>query len=151
MKKRVILPCKNDTGGYSLCLLVLLFLALAPGIASGEEAAERKAPLFIPMEGYSFISLEEQGLHVPSLGLGLMKGGEDGTKGMYPESNTLPEQHTALKKYGAPELLPLFCELDDLVYGGIPNIRWDRTKTIGRGGGVCDFCFINEKKLPLAQ
>jgi hypothetical protein len=49
-----------------------------------------------------------------------------------------------LKKYGTPELLPFFCELDDIVYGNIPRIKWGRTKTIGNGDAICDFCFFKE-------
>ncbi len=50
------------------------------------------------------------------------------------------------QKYLVPELTPIFCESDDVVYGSIPNITWARTKTIGKGDEVCDFKFINEKR-----
>jgi hypothetical protein len=52
-----------------------------------------------------------------------------------------------LKKYNAMELLIIFCDVDDLTYGSIPKITWGRTKTMGKGYGVCDFCFINERNL----
>jgi hypothetical protein len=51
-----------------------------------------------------------------------------------------------LRRYGVPELTPIFCESDDVVYGGIPNIRWGRTKTIGRGDALCDFQFANGRR-----
>ncbi|MDR1639440.1 MAG: L-2-amino-thiazoline-4-carboxylic acid hydrolase [Clostridiales bacterium] len=51
-----------------------------------------------------------------------------------------------LRKYGMPELVQIFCETDDFVYGSIPGVRWGRTKTIGRGDSVCDFCFYREDK-----
>lgn len=45
-----------------------------------------------------------------------------------------------LRYYGAPELTPLFCRLDDAMYEALPaSISWERTKTLGRGDNVCDF------------
>jgi hypothetical protein len=42
--------------------------------------------------------------------------------------------------YGAPELTAMFCQLDDLAYAALPPpIRWERTKTLGRGDNCCDF------------
>jgi hypothetical protein len=52
----------------------------------------------------------------------------------------------ALRQYGAPELTPLFCEADDVIYGHIPKVAWGRTKTIGRGGDACDFRFCDERR-----
>ena len=44
--------------------------------------------------------------------------------------------------YECPELTPVFCECDDMFYGNIhPKIRWERTKTIGRGHELCNFRF----------
>jgi hypothetical protein len=53
--------------------------------------------------------------------------------------------HNEFIRYGMPELTPIFCESDDIVYGHIPGVVWGRTKTIGRGAEICDFCFINNK------
>ena len=50
-----------------------------------------------------------------------------------------------LSGYGMPELTPIFCESDDVMYGNIPGIKWGRTKTIGRGAEVCDFCFTKAR------
>jgi len=45
-----------------------------------------------------------------------------------------------LTAYGAPELTALYCRLDDLLYATwSPSIRWERTKTLGRGDDCCDF------------
>jgi hypothetical protein len=45
-----------------------------------------------------------------------------------------------LTAYGAPELTAVFCQLDDLAYAALPpSIRWERTKTLGRGDSCCDF------------
>jgi len=46
-----------------------------------------------------------------------------------------------LTAYGAPELTAHFCQGDDLLYGNIPGISWERTKTLGRGDDRCNFRF----------
>ena len=44
--------------------------------------------------------------------------------------------------YQCQELVPVFCECDDIVYGSIhPLLRWERTQTLGRGQGKCNFKF----------
>lgn len=45
-------------------------------------------------------------------------------------------------QYDCAELIPLFCECDDVVYGSIhPALLWERTRTLGRGDPLCDFKF----------
>jgi L-2-amino-thiazoline-4-carboxylic acid hydrolase len=45
-----------------------------------------------------------------------------------------------LTAYGAPELTAMYCRLDDLLYTALsPSIKWERTKTLGRGDDCCDF------------
>jgi hypothetical protein len=42
----------------------------------------------------------------------------------------------------APELGTIFCALDNFVFDEVsPFIRWERTRTIARGGEFCDFRF----------
>lgn len=54
--------------------------------------------------------------------------------------------HNALTEYNAPELTPIFCGLDDLIYDNVsPYLRWERKGTLGRGDQHCDFRFINPK------
>jgi hypothetical protein len=50
--------------------------------------------------------------------------------------------HNTLTAYGAPELTPVFCHLDD-VWGAAlaPKVLFERPQTIGRGGRQCDFCY----------
>ena len=44
------------------------------------------------------------------------------------------------KKYGCAEIVPGYCEADDVCYGNMhPKLVWGRTKTIGKGGDCCDF------------
>jgi hypothetical protein len=48
--------------------------------------------------------------------------------------------------YGAPELTALYCQWDDLLYTAwSPSIRWQRTKTLGRGDDCCDFRYSRSK------
>ncbi len=45
-----------------------------------------------------------------------------------------------LTAYDAPELTPLYCKMDDLLFEQLPSsIVWERTKTLGRGDEVCNF------------
>lgn len=54
--------------------------------------------------------------------------------------------HQTLNDYNAPELTPVFCGLDDLIYDNVsPYLRWERKGTLGRGDHHCDFRFINPK------
>lgn len=49
-------------------------------------------------------------------------------------------------KYEVRELAPIFCECEDIIYGNLNNLRWSRTKTIGRGADICNFSFYTKKK-----
>lgn len=43
---------------------------------------------------------------------------------------------------GAPELTPVFCGGDDLMFSALePAISWNRAGTLGRGYDRCDFCW----------
>lgn len=45
-----------------------------------------------------------------------------------------------LNYYGAPELTPVFCKLDDILMAAMPaSIKWGRTQTIGTGAEYCNF------------
>lgn len=47
--------------------------------------------------------------------------------------------HTACVENGCEELCRLFCDVDDVTYGGLRKIGFTRTKTLGYGGDCCDF------------
>lgn len=47
--------------------------------------------------------------------------------------------HTACVENGCEELCRLFCDVDDVTYGGLKKIGFTRTKTLGYGGECCDF------------
>ena len=50
--------------------------------------------------------------------------------------------YDTLTKYGAPELTASFCKVDDFIYGNMsPDVKWQRSMTIGKGNEYCDFCF----------
>ena len=52
--------------------------------------------------------------------------------------------HTACVENGCEELCPLFCDVDDITYGGLKKIGFKRTKTLGYGGDCCDFHFYKK-------
>lgn len=52
-----------------------------------------------------------------------------------------------LTSYGAPELAPLFCWVDDLAFESLPPwISWERTGTLARGDDCCDFRWVNRRQ-----
>lgn len=52
--------------------------------------------------------------------------------------------HTACAEYGCPELCRLFCDSDDVTYGGLKKLGFTRTKTLGHGDDCCDFHFFRK-------
>lgn len=52
--------------------------------------------------------------------------------------------HTACVENDCPELCPLFCDVDDVTYGGLRKLGFSRTKTLGYGGDCCDFKFFKK-------
>lgn len=52
--------------------------------------------------------------------------------------------HTAYDENGCLELCRLFCDVDDVTYGGLKKIGFTRTKTLGYGGDCCDFHFFKK-------
>lgn len=52
--------------------------------------------------------------------------------------------HTACTENGCPELCPLFCDVDNVTYGGLRKMGFLRTKTLGCGGDCCDFRFYKK-------
>lgn len=52
--------------------------------------------------------------------------------------------HTACVENGCAELCRLFCDVDDVTYGGLKKIGFTRTKTLGYGGDCCDFHFFKK-------
>lgn len=52
--------------------------------------------------------------------------------------------HTACVENGCEKLCRLFCDVDDVTYGGLNKIGFSRTKTLGYGGDCCDFHFFKK-------
>ncbi len=51
-----------------------------------------------------------------------------------------------LKELRAPELTPVFCNCDDVMFENLSStFIWRRTKTLGRGDDCCNFRFIKTK------
>ena len=54
--------------------------------------------------------------------------------------------YDTLTKYEVPELTTSFCKVDDFIYGNMsPDVKWQRSMTIGRGNEYCDFCFAAQR------
>ena len=66
-------------------------------------------------------------------------------KGYYDITITKCLWHDACVRFGCPELCPLFCDVDDVTYGGLRKIGFSRTKTLGGGGDCCDFHFYKKE------
>lgn len=52
--------------------------------------------------------------------------------------------HTACVENGCPELCHLFCDVDNVTYGGLRKIGFTRTQTLGYDGECCDFHFFKK-------
>lgn len=52
--------------------------------------------------------------------------------------------HTACVENGCEELCRLFCDVDDVTYGGLKKIGFTRTKTLGYSGDCCDSHFFKK-------
>lgn len=52
--------------------------------------------------------------------------------------------YTACVENDCPELCRLFCDVDDVTYGGLKKMGFTRTKTLGYGGDCCDFHFFKK-------
>lgn len=52
--------------------------------------------------------------------------------------------HTACVENSCANLCRLFCDVDDVTYGGLKKIGFTRTKTLGYGGDCCDFHFFKK-------
>ncbi len=53
-------------------------------------------------------------------------------------------RHTACMENGCEELCSLFCDVDNVTYGGLKKIGFTRTKILGYGGDCCDFHFYKK-------
>lgn len=52
--------------------------------------------------------------------------------------------HTACVENGCADLCRLFCDVDNVTYGGLKKLGFTRTKTLGYGGDCCDFHFYEK-------
>ncbi len=52
--------------------------------------------------------------------------------------------YTACVENGCEELCRLFCDVDNVTYGGLKKMGFSRTKTLGYGGDCCDFHFYKK-------
>ena len=52
--------------------------------------------------------------------------------------------HTACVENGCEKLCRLFCDVDDVTYGGLKKLGFSITKTLGYGKECCDFHFYKK-------
>ena len=52
--------------------------------------------------------------------------------------------HTACIENDCPELCRLFCDVDNVTYGGLKKIGFTRTQTLGYDGECCEFHFYKK-------
>lgn len=52
--------------------------------------------------------------------------------------------HTACVEHHCAELCRLFCDVDEVTYGGLKKIGFTRTKTLDYGRDCCDFHFFKK-------
>lgn len=52
--------------------------------------------------------------------------------------------HTACIENNCEELCRLFCDVDNVTYGGLKKLGFSRVKTLGYGGDCCDFHFYKK-------
>ena len=52
--------------------------------------------------------------------------------------------HDACLENDCANLCKLFCDVDDVTYGGLNKIGFSRNKTLGYGGDCCDFHFFKK-------
>lgn len=74
----------------------------------------------------------------------LQKSVQSHTKDSYDVTITKCLWHTACQENGCEELCRLFCDVDDVTYGGLKKIGFTRTQTLGYGGDCCDFHFFRK-------
>ena len=65
-------------------------------------------------------------------------------KGHFEATITKCLWHTACVEAGCAELCRLFCDVDDVTYGGLKKLGFFRTKTLGYGEDCCDFHFFKK-------
>lgn len=74
----------------------------------------------------------------------LQENTQNSGKNYYDVTITKCLWHTACVENGCPELCRLFCDVDDVTYGGLKKIGFTRTQTLGYGGDCCDFHFFKK-------
>lgn len=65
-------------------------------------------------------------------------------KGYFDVTITACMWHQTCVEYECPELCRIFCDVDDVSYGGLKKMGFSRTKILGYGGDCCDFHFFKK-------
>ena len=99
-------------------------------------AKMEKVPGFYSIYSNIFLKI----MRTTDLQVSTQKSGE----GFYDVTITKCLWHTACVENDCAELCRLFCDVDDVTYGGLKKIGFTRTKTLGYGGDCCDFHFYKK-------
>ena len=51
-----------------------------------------------------------------------------------------------LTEIGCPEIIRFSCVIDEWIYGKLPGLKFERTRTLGTGADKCDFCLKRAKR-----
>ncbi len=51
-----------------------------------------------------------------------------------------------MTELGCAEACPIVCQQDEYTYGCLHGVKFERTKTLGRGDEKCDFCYRMKRK-----
>lgn len=66
---------------------------------------------------------------------------QDHTRDSFDVTITKCLWHTACIENDCPKLCHIFCDADNVTYGGLKKMAFSRTKTLGHGEDCCDFHF----------
>ena len=113
---------------------IALYKVLQTELPAEETAKMESVPGFYRIYSYCFLKIMRTS--------DLWESTQEHDKTHFSASITKCLWHTACQENGCPELCPLFCDVDDVTYGGLHKLGFSRTKTLGCGGDCCDFRFF---------
>lgn len=74
----------------------------------------------------------------------LWESEQSGDKGHFDVTMKKCLWHTACVENGCAQLCRLFCDVDNVTYGGLGKLGFERQSTLGYGADCCDFHFFRK-------
>ncbi len=99
-------------------------------------AKMEKAPFFYDIYSRIFLKIMRT--------TDLQKSTRNSGKDFYDITITRCLWHNLCVENGCEELCELFCDVDDITYGGLKKIGFSRMQTLGYGGSCCYFHFFRK-------